>query len=162
MGRRQKLSIILVSKVIQKLMLSKNVNSKKCAPKFDSSMKKKIRQIWIWADMMLSGHNRFLITLPSTVISRSLFKIVLYTPHLHPLYKNGPQTCEDPRAKSPLPCNRDYPPRLACNKHELLKLILEDAKIEKLTLDMQHEDLKKMIQIKKREFKALHQNIEKH
>ena len=48
------------------------------------------------------------------------------------------------------------------NKHELLKLILEDAKIEKLTLDMQHEDLKKMIQIKKREFKALHQNIEKH
>ena len=52
--------------------------------------------------------------------------------------------------------------RLARNEHELLKLILEDAKIEKLMLDMQHEDLKKMIQIKKWELKALRQNIEKH
>ena len=51
--------------------------------------------------------------------------------------------------------------RLAHNKHELLKLILEDAKIEKLMLEMQREDLKKMIQIKKRELKALRQNIEK-
>ena len=32
MGRCQKLGKILESKVIQKLMLSKNVNNKKCAP----------------------------------------------------------------------------------------------------------------------------------
>ena len=51
--------------------------------------------------------------------------------------------------------------RLACNEHELLKLILEDAKIEHLSLDMQLEDLKKMIQIKKRELEAIHHNIEK-
>ena len=33
MGRCQKLGIILESKVISKLMLSKHVNNKKCAPK---------------------------------------------------------------------------------------------------------------------------------
>ena len=33
MGRCQKLDIILESKVIQKLMLSKNDSNKKCAPK---------------------------------------------------------------------------------------------------------------------------------
>jgi hypothetical protein len=51
--------------------------------------------------------------------------------------------------------------RLARNEHELLKLILEDAKIEHLSLDMQLEDLKKMIQIKKRELEAIRQNIKK-
>ena len=51
--------------------------------------------------------------------------------------------------------------RLARNEHELLKLILEDAKIEHLSLDMQLEDLKKMIQIKKRELEAIRHNIEK-
>ena len=34
MGRCQKLDIILENKVIYKLMLSKNINNKKCAPKF--------------------------------------------------------------------------------------------------------------------------------
>ena len=34
MGRSQKLDIILENKVIDKLMLTKNVNNKKCAPKF--------------------------------------------------------------------------------------------------------------------------------
>jgi hypothetical protein len=33
MGRYQKLDIILENKVIKKLMLSKNVINKKCAPK---------------------------------------------------------------------------------------------------------------------------------
>ena len=50
--------------------------------------------------------------------------------------------------------------RLARNDHELLKLILEDAKEEHLDLDEQKEDLEKRIKIKKRELEALQQNIE--
>ena len=44
MGRCQKLGVILVSKVIQKLMLSKNVNNKKCAPKLIFFNEKKIEK----------------------------------------------------------------------------------------------------------------------
>ena len=44
MGRCQKLNIILGSKVIQKLMLSKNVNNEKCAPKLIFINEKKIEK----------------------------------------------------------------------------------------------------------------------
>ena len=44
MGRCQKLGIILESKVIKKLMLSKNVNNKKCAPKLIFFNEKKIEK----------------------------------------------------------------------------------------------------------------------
>ena len=37
-------------KVIQKLMLSKNVNNKKCASRF-YSMKQKVRKIWMIFDI---------------------------------------------------------------------------------------------------------------
>ena len=43
MGRCQKMGIILENKTIQKLMLSKNVKNKKCAPKlilFNKKMRK--------------------------------------------------------------------------------------------------------------------------
>ena len=50
------MGIILVRKVIEKLMLSKNVNNKKCAPKFIFFNEKKFRKIqmifdienWLW------------------------------------------------------------------------------------------------------------------
>ena len=53
--------------------------------------------------------------------------------------------------------------RLARNGRELLKLILKDATLEKLTLDIQRDDLKKMIQKKKFELEALRilQSVEK-
>ena len=44
MRRCQKLSIILENKVIEKLMLSKNVNNKKCAPKLIFFNEKKIEK----------------------------------------------------------------------------------------------------------------------
>ena len=44
MGRCQKLGIILESKVIEKLMLSKNVNNKNCAPKLIFFNEKKIEK----------------------------------------------------------------------------------------------------------------------
>ena len=45
MGGCQKLGIILVSKVIKEMMLSKNVNNKKCAPKLIFFNEKKMRKI---------------------------------------------------------------------------------------------------------------------
>ena len=44
MGRCQKLGVILENKVIQKLMLSKNVNNKKYAPKLVFFSEKKIEE----------------------------------------------------------------------------------------------------------------------
>ena len=51
MARCQKLGIILVSKVIEKLMLSKNVTNKICAPKLIFFNEKKMRKIRIIFDI---------------------------------------------------------------------------------------------------------------
>jgi hypothetical protein len=58
----QKLEIILENKGIQKLMLSKKVNNKKCAPRFIFFNEKKIRKIkmifdvenWLWISKILA------------------------------------------------------------------------------------------------------------
>ena len=44
MGRCQKLGIVLENEVIQKLILSKNVNIKKCSPKLIFFNEKKIEK----------------------------------------------------------------------------------------------------------------------
>ena len=49
--------------------------------------------------------------------------------------------------------------RLARNENDLLELILADAKNEKLSLDMQTQDLKKKISIKQRDVEALRQKV---
>ena len=51
MGRCRKLGIIIENKVIQKLMLLRNVKNQECALKFVFFNEKKIRKIWIIFDI---------------------------------------------------------------------------------------------------------------
>ena len=48
---RQKLGMILESKVVQKLKFSKNVNNKRCAPKIRFFNEQFFRKIWVIFDI---------------------------------------------------------------------------------------------------------------